>query len=170
MTPQRRRDKKITWSEAHALWFCGLRGAMAYALSRAFPDTYGNRNVFVVTTMVIALVTIFFFGGLTSWLLDRLRIRVDVDEEKFLKTRSMRHFLSDYMKSYENDYIRRVVNFDEWQDMPSEPKLDEIAAVDKSIVPGAYQRVEMQFPASQHRQQSMYDYGQGNLRRMTIPN
>jgi Sodium/hydrogen exchanger family len=40
-TPLRKRDKIIPIRFQHVLWFAGLRGAVAYACAREFPDVYG---------------------------------------------------------------------------------------------------------------------------------
>mmetsp|Transcript_29169 Transcript_29169/g.86350 ORF Transcript_29169/g.86350 Transcript_29169/m.86350 type:complete len:337 (-) Transcript_29169:848-1858(-) len=47
-------DLKIHWNTAHMLWFSGLRGAVAYACAKTFPNSLGNRTPFVITTMVCA--------------------------------------------------------------------------------------------------------------------
>jgi sodium/hydrogen exchanger 8 len=57
LTPVRRRDLKISMKAAHMLWFSGLRGAVAYACVRSFPDTFGHKTPFIVTTMIIVLVS-----------------------------------------------------------------------------------------------------------------
>ena len=70
----------------HILWFAGLRGAVAYACAKNFPNEYGNTHEFVTTTMIIVLVTIIFMGGFTEHLLDSLEIRSNVDEKEYMKT------------------------------------------------------------------------------------
>jgi NhaP-type Na+/H+ or K+/H+ antiporter len=73
-TPSRRRDRKISAGMAHILWFAGLRGAVAYACVREFPDVYGNRDVFIATTvstMLVCLVrslTSFVYYSFRWWL------------------------------------------------------------------------------------------------------
>ena len=76
----------ISWSTAHMVCFSGLRGAVAYACSRTFPDTFGNATEFVVATMVIVLVTVFVLGGSTSGMLCLLRIDMHVEESKYLES------------------------------------------------------------------------------------
>ena len=56
------------------MWFSGLRGAMAFALSvqnTASPV----RRMFFTTTSLIAIVTVIFNGGLTTQALAVLKVR-----------------------------------------------------------------------------------------------
>jgi len=85
LTPRKQRDLKILPKTANMLWYSGLRGAVAYACSRSFPDTFGNRNLFIVTTMAIVLVTVFFLGGTTEIVLKLLNIDMSVDEGKYME-------------------------------------------------------------------------------------
>ena len=75
---------KISWNVAHVLWFAGLRGAIAYACVRDFPDVYGHNEEFVAATMFIVLFTIIIMGGATEWFLDRLGIKTGVDVEEYM--------------------------------------------------------------------------------------
>ena len=84
LTPQVRQDLKIHSKTAHMLWFSGLRGAVAYACVRSFPDTFGHQREFIITTMVIVLVTVFALGGTTEMVLNRLEIETNVDEEGYM--------------------------------------------------------------------------------------
>jgi len=77
-------NSRITANTSHMLWFSGLRGAVAYACAKKFPNNFGNQTPFVITTMVIVLVTVFFLGGTTELTLNALSIDMDVDEEKYL--------------------------------------------------------------------------------------
>ena len=45
-TDQERRDQKIEMSTANMLWFSGLRGAVAYACAKTFPDTFGELHLY----------------------------------------------------------------------------------------------------------------------------
>jgi len=85
VTPKHKRDMKIPAKTAHMLWFSGLRGAVAYACVKAFPDALGHHEVFIVTTMVIVLFTVFCMGGTTTMMLRLLKIQVDVDESKYME-------------------------------------------------------------------------------------
>ena len=62
----------------HMVWFSGLRGAVAYVCALIFPNENGHREDFIVTTMVIVLVTVFVMGGLTDPMLRYLGIPTGV--------------------------------------------------------------------------------------------
>lgn len=55
------------------MWFSGLRGAIAYALSLHLEFATETRRVLVTTTLVIVLFTILILGGSTMPLLKCLR-------------------------------------------------------------------------------------------------
>jgi NhaP-type Na+/H+ or K+/H+ antiporter len=84
-TPTKRKDKKIPTSFMHVLWFAGLRGAVAYACAREFPNLFGHNDEFTAATMAIVLVTIIFMGGGIKPLLDYLKIRTNVDDKEYMK-------------------------------------------------------------------------------------
>eukprot|EP00536_Pseudo-nitzschia_multiseries_P000827 jgi/Psemu1/179645/e_gw1.10.148.1 len=84
-TPQRKRDKIIPMKFMHLLWFAGLRGAVAYACAREFPDVYGHRDDFIAATMIIVIITIVLMGGATEPLMDRLDIRMNVDNDEYMR-------------------------------------------------------------------------------------
>lgn len=84
-TPSRRLDKRIPLSFMHMLTFAGLRGAFAYACARDFPNLYGNRDIFVSTTMAVVLFTVVIMGGATLPLMERLGIATGVDEAQYMK-------------------------------------------------------------------------------------
>ena len=67
------------------LWFAGLRGAVAYACVRDFPDVYGNNDEFIAATVAIVLGTIVVMGGMTETLLKYLEIEMDVDEDEYME-------------------------------------------------------------------------------------
>ena len=78
-------DLKIETNTCHMLWYSGLRGAVAYACAKTFPDANGHQAPFCITTMVVVLTTTFLFGGTTEIALDVLKIDVNVDEDEYLK-------------------------------------------------------------------------------------
>ena len=78
-------DLKIETNTCHMLWYSGLRGAVAYACAKTFPDANGHQAPFCITTMIIVLTTTFLFGGTTEIALDVLEIDVNVDEDEYLK-------------------------------------------------------------------------------------
>jgi len=77
-------SQKIGTNTAHMLWFSGLRGGVAYACVKSFPDDNGNQSSFIVTTMAIVLFTVFIMGGMTECILDKLKIKMGVDYDKLL--------------------------------------------------------------------------------------
>jgi len=101
-------DSKIPWSKANMLWFSGLRGAVSYALVRTFPHT-GNEQIFIVTTVLIVLLTTFLFGGSTEWALNKLQIPVDVDEAEYLRSLPQKRLLVGWLHCFENVTLRSWV-------------------------------------------------------------
>jgi sodium/hydrogen exchanger 8 len=102
-TPLRRKDKQISRSMMHVLWFAGLRGAVAYACVRDFPDILGHRDEFIAATVVIVLGTIIGMGGATESLLRYLQVTMDVNEDDYMeewyKTKELRgtfHYFGKY--------------------------------------------------------------------------
>jgi len=89
-TPYSRRDQKIELNTATMLWFSGLRGAVAYACAKTFPNSFGNRMSFIITTMVIVLVTVFLLGGATEVALNVLNIDMGVDEDEYTRAEGER--------------------------------------------------------------------------------
>ena len=83
--PERRKDKKIPIQFMHILWFAGLRGAVAYACAVNFPDMNGNRDVFLSTTVIIVLFTVIIMGGAVETIIQYMGIRVNVDENEYMK-------------------------------------------------------------------------------------
>ena len=84
-TPMKRKDKHITLCMTHVLWFAGLRGAVAYACVRSFPNVYGHADEFTAATMVIVLISIIVMGGATETLLQFLGIEMGVDEDEYMQ-------------------------------------------------------------------------------------
>jgi hypothetical protein len=107
-TPSERGDLKIFPNGAHMLWFAGLRGAVAYACVWNFPDTYGNRDSFTMTTMMIVLVTIFGMGATTARVLTFLDIETDVCEDAYMNTWSMERAMPDFIVKIEQFIQNRV--------------------------------------------------------------
>lgn len=75
MNLKRKSHHKVTINQQVMLWFGGLRGAMAFALSISVPTSAPfHSRVFLTTTLVLSIFTIFVFGGLTIPMLKWLKI------------------------------------------------------------------------------------------------
>ncbi|GMT04316.1 hypothetical protein PENTCL1PPCAC_26490 [Pristionchus entomophagus] len=81
----------------HMILFSGLRGAMAFALADRNTATE-NRQVILAATVAIVLFTVFFNGGLASWMIDYLGIKhgVHANEEERTITSSTQQEVADY--------------------------------------------------------------------------
>lgn len=69
------------------IWFSGLRGAVAYACVRSFPDSFGHADEFTMTTMAVVLLSVFGLGGTTECALHALHIETNVDERAWTEWR-----------------------------------------------------------------------------------
>ena len=78
-------DLTIAPNTAHMVWFSGLRGAVAYACVRSFPDTFGHADEFTMTTMILVLVSVFGLGSTTECMLNVLRIQMNADEDLYME-------------------------------------------------------------------------------------
>ena len=74
--PSRRlREYRISSRLQYTMWFCGMRGAVAFALAvKAARDIGEQGRVLLDVTMFIVFVTIVIQGGMTNWVLDALGI------------------------------------------------------------------------------------------------
>jgi NhaP-type Na+/H+ or K+/H+ antiporter len=84
----------------HALWFAGIRGAVAYACVREFPNTYGHNDKFTAATMVIILATIVLMGGAMEHILNHLKIEMNVDEDEYMKEWHRRRKFKGYFHRF----------------------------------------------------------------------
>ena len=108
-TPVKRKDKHISPAFAHVIWFSGLRGAVAYACVRKFPNVLGHTDAFTAATMVIVLVSIIVMGGATGTLLRKLNIEMNVDEEEYMKEWRKTKRLRGFYHRFEYEWIFRSV-------------------------------------------------------------
>jgi NhaP-type Na+/H+ or K+/H+ antiporter len=145
-TPARKRDKVIPLKFMHILWFAGLRGAVAYACAREFPDVNGNKNAFIAATMCIVLVTIVIMGGATESLMECLNIRMNVDNDEYMKIWHKQRRLKGRFLHFEYNYIYRFVVRDNNVNFMDE-SCGHIHQVDDTeiIMPGSGRRLRM-FP------------------------
>ena len=108
-TPWEQKDLKIRKNTANMLWFCGLRGAVAYACVRTFPDDLGHRKDFTMTTMAIILITVFGMGLTTECALSWFKIDVNVDEKKYMQSYLREPIASNTLLKLEARFIKRCV-------------------------------------------------------------
>jgi len=149
---------KIPWRTAHMLWFSGLRGAVSYALVRTFPNTNGNQNIFVVTTIFVVMVTTFLLGGSTEWALQQLDIPVDVDETEYFKSLPQKKLLTGWLGRFENYRLRSWVIRDF-----SGRYRENLTNADEGSLTGDYvEHIEMTEQDHIHnvKTPSVYDFGQ----------
>eukprot|EP00794_Sanderia_malayensis_P018860 gene18860-20760_t len=67
------RETKISKKNQFVMWFSGLRGAIAFAMSINFQFEDDKRHVLITTTLIIVLFTVLFLGGSTLPVLKFLR-------------------------------------------------------------------------------------------------
>ena len=106
-TPAKRQDKKISLKMAHMICFAGLRGAVAYACVRDFPNVYNNRHEFIATTICIVLFTVIIMGGLVETLLDAVGIETGIDEDEYMKQWHQQHQLRGTFHDFEHNILYR---------------------------------------------------------------
>ena len=109
LTPSRRKDLKIQNNTAHMIWFSGLRGAVAYACAKKFPDVFGHRQTFEFTTMAIVLFTVFVFGCTTELALNILQIETNVDEDEYMQEHETVQKMS-FLSVLEQKFINPIVD------------------------------------------------------------
>ena len=69
----RKQDKRISCQFQMVMWFSGLRGAIAVALSVQMPGPH--KGPIVVVTMLVVVASIFLLGGGSKAMLDRMEIK-----------------------------------------------------------------------------------------------
>lgn len=76
------RSKKIPGKMQIVMWFAGLRGAIAFALSLSMDSPIPGADKYVTTTMVVVLLTTLGQGGSSNWLLHKLGLTGQDNEEE----------------------------------------------------------------------------------------
>lgn len=107
------REHKITKKMQFIMWFSGLRGAIAFALSLNLQVSGDVRHIIVTSTLILVLFTTLILGGSTLPLMRILNAdknrRHNVKKEVFLsKTKEMGDALDDQLTTGEN-----VAQFDD---------------------------------------------------------
>ena len=72
------RSVKIPFKMQVVIWFSGLRGAIAFALSMNMPSE--NRELYISTTLSIVILTTIACGGLTESLLEAMGMKRSQEE------------------------------------------------------------------------------------------
>ncbi|CAN0401231.1 unnamed protein product, partial [Discosporangium mesarthrocarpum] len=67
------RGRKISANMQVVMWFAGLRGAIAFALSASMPGP--SKDVYTSTTLMVVIFTTLVCGGLTEPLLHRMDVK-----------------------------------------------------------------------------------------------
>jgi len=104
---------KIPWNHQIMIWFSGLRGAIAMALSLDVP-TKAQPKTFT-TTLFIVIVTVFLMGGLTASMLRWLGIDMGPDAgasgenepDVFLKRFDYGNFFQNFDRKYMKPFFTR---------------------------------------------------------------
>lgn len=73
------RQKKVPFNMQVMIWFAGLRGAIAFALSQNMPGAH--RDVYISTTLSVVILTTVVCGGLTEPMLTRLGMKSVSDDK-----------------------------------------------------------------------------------------
>ena len=164
-TPKSRRDLKISSRTQHMVWFSGLRGAVAYACVLFFPVTFGHARTFIVTTMMVVLLSVFLLGGSTELVLQKLGIDSNVDEDAYMQnwdydSSRKAHILLERLDSFcQRHFVR-----DDSLVMVHKEDADyyESETFQQQSSPGGSRSVsEGEELTSSSRKQSLFDYGKG---------
>ncbi|KAJ3447655.1 sodium/hydrogen exchanger [Anaeramoeba flamelloides] len=78
----RSRMHKVKMKEQFVLSYSGLRGAIAFALAFALPDSIESKNSFISTALIVVLFTVFIQGGTIKPIMKRLHLKFLKKENK----------------------------------------------------------------------------------------
>lgn len=169
-----RQDQTISLNTAHMLWFSGLRGAVAYACVRSFPNTFQHKDEFTVTTMVIVLVTVFGLGSTTEAALNYLKIEMNVDEDSYMEAwhreRSQDGFILQVEGVFQQYALRSgtsmALNTEDERPVAMTPGGDAIASdfhhhhdTDEGDRSGMMEAGTQCPPRGKKKKESVFDYG-----------
>ncbi|KAJ5075631.1 sodium/hydrogen exchanger [Anaeramoeba ignava] len=93
-----KKKRKLTAKQQFLLWFSGLRGAVAFALSVDLGTE--NGDVILTTTLMIVLFTVFIFGGLTQPLVKKMNIYASKEQKTTKKNKGFLRFDRKYLKPF----------------------------------------------------------------------
>ncbi|MYS64719.1 Na+/H+ antiporter, partial [Streptomyces sp. SID5473] len=86
-------DIPVSWRETVVVWWSGMRGVASVALALAIPLTtddgspFPGRDEIVFIAFVVILSTLLLQGLTLPWLVKRLGVRADTDQERELEHR-----------------------------------------------------------------------------------
>lgn len=124
------RTRRITFSEQIVLWFSGLRGSIAFALSVELFEVSEGGNIeidldgnqthahtdeeieaseyFVTTTLITVLITTYICGALTAPLMNCLHIQIDPDISSYTENKATPTGVLGFLTRV-NGWIKRKV-------------------------------------------------------------
>lgn len=106
--PMRYPRRRLEQAEMHMVWFSGLRGAIAYALSTQFPGPHRDRVMSL--TMSVVLITVWGMGGATKPVLQRLGIRQMQPGQFLQQTLTLEPFVNRLqLVHWDRKYIRPLL-------------------------------------------------------------
>lgn len=132
-TPEESLDKVIPSKFMHFLWFAGLRGAVAYACARDFPDVFDNKDEVIAATMVIVFFSVIVMGACCDPLLQRLDIRMGVDNDEYMREWRNRRSLTGPLHTLEKRFVYDVVVRDNSNNVELTEKPFHLTAADGSL-------------------------------------
>ncbi|XP_065828418.1 sodium/hydrogen exchanger 8-like isoform X2 [Oscarella lobularis] len=113
------RTVKISVQTQFIIWFSGLRGAIAFALSLHLPFDHETRSSLISTTLIIVLCTIIIFGGSA---LPMLKIMKSRYAEKLVMSKTEEQGsavdATQALEHTEQPSVSRLVTFDKKYLMP----------------------------------------------------
>ncbi len=74
--------KRITWSERHIMWWGGLKGGLAIAVVLSIPDSLAEKELLVVLTLGVVLVSLLVNATTINSLMHFLKMDLLTDHEQ----------------------------------------------------------------------------------------
>lgn len=98
------RVRKINFQEQFIMAYGGLRGAVAFSLVAMLDETTVKaKPIFLTTTLLVILFTVFIQGGTIKWLVRLLNIKKSSDEDK-----TMNEEINDNVRQFN---FKKIKNF-----------------------------------------------------------
>jgi sodium/hydrogen exchanger 8 len=125
--------RKFEWSEMHMVWFSGLRGAIAYALSTQFPGRHGKSVMSL--TMAIVLASVWMRGGATELMLRFFGTRQLGPEEMKQQALTLEPAVNRlFLVHWDRKYIRPLLSRDASGGSTHEPISSELESTSARVV------------------------------------